>query len=267
MAIDANGLYIPEVNTGSTIFGSTSSMGANTGGLNQQLSPTQTQAVDTGGGTGGYGAIGAGISAISGAIQGQMETKAFKDKLSYDTNIAIQNVGNIMTSFELQQVQNKEQIENINHILGDKLSERSLNALKEASLLKTASVETGTSGGTTEMAVKEAFINENMDKANYVSAARQQTMNIMKTMDTALLGTQHNIDSVLIGGASVGTDTALAGLAGGLGAFTNTLGMMTDEEHRLQQWVKPKHQVFKVELLLIGLQDLLKTLERCLIML
>jgi len=186
------------------------------------------------GGASSYGGYAAAISAVSSVISDQMATQAFKAELNARTDAAIQNVGNAVTSFELQQVKNAEQINNINHVLGDKLSERGLNALKEASLLRTAAAETGTSGGTTEFAIKEAFINENMDKANIVSTARQQRRSLLIGMDIAEVGIQNQIDSILLGGGvNIGTDPLLSGIAGGLGGVKDVLGMIPMSE-RLQ---------------------------------
>jgi len=187
--------------------------------------------ISSAGGGSSYAGYAAGITAISGVLGDIQATKAFKANLNAATNAAIQNVGNAVTSFELQQVKNAENIENINHVLGDKLSERGLNALKEASLLKAAAAETGTTGGTTDFAIKEAFINENMDKANIVATARQQTRNILTTMDIQHVGIQNQIDSTLLGGGvAIGTDPLLAGIAGGLGNITQTLNLIPMSE-------------------------------------
>lgn len=198
------------------------------------------QTVSKSGGSSSYTGYAAGIAAISTLVSGFQETAAFKAGLNARTDVAIQNVGNAVTSFELQQVKNKENIDNINHILGDKLSERGLNALKEASLLKAAAAETGTSGGTTDFATKEAFINENMDKANIVASARQQQRNIFVSMDMAEVGIKNQIDSTLLGGGvTIGTNSALAGLAGGLGSVTDILGMIPASERTQVFGIKP----------------------------
>lgn len=178
-----------------------------------------------------YSGYAAGISALSGVFSDEMATQQFKAQLEAETNAAIQNAGNLVTSFELQQAQNRETINNINHILGDKLSERGLNAMKEASLLRAAAAETGTSGGTTDFAIKEAFINENMDKANLISAARQQQKSIFSAMNVSKLNVEHGIDSLLLGGGvNVGTNVALAGVAGGLTVAMNTLNLVPMSE-------------------------------------
>lgn len=183
------------------------------------------------GGTATYAKYAAGISAVSSVIGDQLAVQNFKAQLEASTDTAIQNVGNAITSFELQQVKNKEQIDNINHVLGDKLSERGLNAMKEASLLKTAAAETGTTGGTTSLAIKEAFINENMDKANIVASARQQKRSLFIGMDIAEVDIQNQIDSILLGGGiNIGTDPLVAAIAGGLGGITDVLGMIPMSE-------------------------------------
>jgi len=191
----------------------------------------QQDVISTQGGASSYAGYASAIQATSSVISGFQATDAFKTELDAKTDAAIRNVGNAVTSFELQQVKNAEQIDNINHVLGDKLSERGLDAIKEESLLKTAAAETGTSGGTTNMAIKEAFINENMDKANIISSARQQTKSILTSMDMATLGIQHTIDSTLLGGGvNIGTSSIGAGINSGLTTATQTLDMIPMSE-------------------------------------
>lgn len=197
--------------------------------------------ISTQGGASSYSPYAAGISAISSVISDQMATKAFKAKLEAETNAAIQNVGNAVTSFELEQIKNAENIANINHVLGDKLSERGLTAMKEAALLRTAAAETGTSGGTTDFAIKEAFINEHMDKANIVASARQQKRAIFSAMDMEQVGIKNQIDSVLLGGGvSIGTDPFLSALSGGLSTATQAFGMLPMSERAEAFGIKPK---------------------------
>lgn len=202
------------------------------------------QSISRTGGSSNYSGYAAGISAVSSVISDQLATQAFKAKLDAQTDAAIQNVGNAITSFELQQVKNKEQLDNINNVLGDKLSERALTALKEASLLRAAAAETGTTGGTTDIAIKEAFINENMDKANIVSSARQQRRNLLIGMDVAELGIENKIDTILLGGGvNIGTDPLLAGIAGGLGGVTDVLGAIPMSERIEAFGIKPDGEI------------------------
>lgn len=203
------------------------------------LNQNDISGVSTQGGASSYSPYAAGISAISGVISDHMATQAFKAELNAKTDAAVRNVGNAITSFELQQYRNAENIANINHVLGDKLSERGLNAMKEASLLKAASAETGTSGGTTDMAIKEAFINENMDKANIVAAARQQKRAIYGAMDIQQVDMQNKIDSTLLGGVNISTNPLLAGISGGLGVATQTLDMIPMHERVEAFGIKP----------------------------
>lgn len=185
-------------------------------------------------GTTGLSSLGmasAGISTIGGIISGAMQTEAFKEQLKAETDAAIANAGNVSTSFELQMAQTEDIINNLNDSIGNKMSERGLNAIKEASLLKAASAESGTSGGTTEAAIKEAFINEHMDKANIINAGKQQLAGLMRSIDTAELSAEHKIDSILLGGkTSISGNPLMTGLAGGVSSFTNTLGMLSNED-------------------------------------
>lgn len=185
---------------------------------------------NSGSGLGFSGYAGIASTAV-GAIGTLSDLSSFKANLKAQRSADISTAGNIVTSYELQMSQNKEAIENINELLGDKLSERGLDALKEASLLKAASAETGTSGGTTEMSVEEAYLNENMDRANIISSANQQAKDILSSIETNKLSVRSNIDSVLLGGGTIDTtSSALSGLSGGLSGGLNMLNFMTDAQ-------------------------------------
>ena len=197
--------------------------------------------ISTQGGASSYAGYASAISTLSTVASGFQETQAFKAQLNAKTDAAIQNVGNAVTSFELQQVKNAEQLNNINNILGDKLSERGLIAMKEEAMLKVAAAETGTSGGTTAMAIKEAFITENMDKANIIASSRQQQKSILSSMDMDRVKINNQIDSVLLGGGiNIGTNSIAAGIAGGLNVATQTLNMLPMSERSKAFGIKPE---------------------------
>ncbi len=157
-----------------------------------------------------------GISSIANVMAQQAQTEAYKNKLNAMTQAAITNAGNKVTSFELASAKNVEAINNINQVMGDKLSERALTAMKEASLLKAAGAETGTSGGTTDDAINEAYLNEHFDKANIISSAKQQRGSILATMEMQESDTRMSIDSMLTGGVEFSGSTGAALAQGAL---------------------------------------------------
>ena len=206
------------------------------GGMNVRANMSANGIRNAGGTTsslGGMSASSIGMlgSSLAGGMGSIMDADAFGDKLDAQRDADIATAKSFVTSYELQQQQNKELLEDMNHLLGDKMSERGLDALKEASMLKVAAAETGTSGGTTDMASDEAYITESMDKANIISMSNQQKKGILASIETAKLGARHSIDSMLLGGgARISTSSPLAGIAGGLQGGLSSLNFMTDAE-------------------------------------
>jgi len=191
-----------------------------------------------------YTGYAAGISTISSIFQGMAATSAFKSKLSADTNAKKTNANNVVDTYEYQRSISVENINNLNNVLGDKMSERGLTRLKETALLKAASAETGTSGGTTDYATQEAFLTEQMDKANIKAQANQQLMQLYKGMESNTLNTRNKVDSILTGGGvDITTNTAISGIQGGLGIISNTMSMIPESEKAKLFGIAPQTNV------------------------
>jgi hypothetical protein len=193
-------------------------------GLNIQ-SPEKT---DTGTGYAGYASA---ISTATTVLSGFADTAAFKSQLAAKRSSDIFNAKNLTNSYELNYVKSIEAIDSINSALGDKLSERGLQAMKEASLARVAAAETGTTGGTTDISIQEAFLNENFDAANIVTASEQQVKNAFIGLELQENQTRNQLDSMLLGGGvNISTDSALAGILGGLSTGTQTFGLLPQED-------------------------------------
>lgn len=172
----------------------------------------------------------ASVSALGSIAHGFADTSSFKSQLNSILNAKIANMRLTTTNYELEQQFMSQQIEDINEVLGDKLSERSLQAIKNEAILKAAAAETGTSGGTTAIAVMEAKMAEQFDRGNIIADIKNQQKQIMRQMDVSTQRLKSDLAGLSSGIPTVGKNSLVAGLAGGLGAFSNILGMMSDSQ-------------------------------------
>lgn len=168
----------------------------------------------------------AGISAGTTIISGFQETKAFERNLTSKVDTKIANMKEATTSYEFSRAKMNEQLDELDEALGDKLTERSMQSLKDQAALRVAAAETGTSGGTTDLAIQEAFMNEHFDKANIISTAVSQQRSIQTQMDARTIKLQSELKSLSTGLPSVETDGWLNVVGGGLKTATQTLSML-----------------------------------------
>jgi len=181
-----------------------------------------------------------GLNTLTSLLAQRAETDTFIAQLEAQTSASILNAGNRVTSFEFAYTKNLETIDNINQVLGDKLSERSLTAIKEVSLLKAAAAETGTTGGTTDFAIQEAYLNEHFDKANIVSSAKQQKLGVLAAIGTQANETRMAIDTILSGGISYSGSSLVSSLHAGLNITNTNINYLTGEQKMEVFGIKPE---------------------------
>ena len=193
--------------------------------------------------TGGYAPYAAGISTISTILSGAAATSAFKTQVNARADASIASMRLALTSYELEQMKTAEQIDGLNHVLGDKLTARGLQAIQNRAMLKTASAETGTVGGTTAIAVQEAFMAEHFDQANIIAESRNKQKALMTQMDLGTVRLQSDLDAMASGMPAMDSNPMLTAIHGGLNVFTETLGLMPTAEKVDLFGIKPTGEV------------------------
>ena len=178
----------------------------------------------------GYTPYASAISTVSNVMADIAATKEFEAKLKAKTDAAIASMRSSVTSFEFEQMKLGEQISELNETLGDKLSERGLQAIRNEAMIRAASAETGTSGGTTDLAIQEAFMTEHFDRANIISESKAKQRTVLRTMDASTVKLQKDLEGISSGMPVVKTNPLMSALSGGLNVFTGTLGMMPNAE-------------------------------------
>jgi len=168
----------------------------------------------------------AGITAGTTILSGIQETKAFERQAKAKADAKIANMKQATTSYEFSMSKMKQQVEELDQVLGSKLSERSMQSLKDQARLRVASAETGTSGGTTDLAIQEAFMAEHFDKANIIASATNEQRSIQTQMDSQTIKLQSDLLSLSTGMPRVSSDGWLTATSGGISAFQQTLAML-----------------------------------------
>lgn len=164
----------------------------------------------------------AGISIVSSIAGSILQTQAFEAQLEADTEARISNIGNTLASYELNAVKLSEDHDLLDSMFADKISERTLQGMKDFSTMKAAAAETGTSGGSTGEAVNEAFVNEMFDVALINQQRKQSLGGITRKAEIAKQNAVNTFKSLASGGVNVKANAMLAGLGGA----SNTLGSL-----------------------------------------
>ena len=164
----------------------------------------------------------AGISALSSLVGASLSIRAYKSQAEAQTNAKIANMDSILSTYEYTAYKTQEESRYIDSLYADKVSESTLDTMKKASMAKAAAAETGTSGGSTDEAIMQRYVdgqfnvaiinNERMTAKrsafNQAEASRQNAINQFKTLAS---GGVSNNASALVSGLS-GFSTALGGL-------------------------------------------------------
>lgn len=187
-----------------------------------------------------YAPYAAGISTVSNVLSGMSATSAFKTQVNSRADASIASMKLALTSYELEQMKTAEQIDGLNHVLGDKLTARGLQAIQSRAMLKTAAAETGTAGGTTDIAVQEAFMAEHFDQANIIAESRNRQKALMTQMDLGTVRLQSDLDAMASGMPVMDSNPMLTAIHGGLNVYTETLGMMPTQEKVDLFGIKPE---------------------------
>ncbi len=128
------------------------------------------------------------------------------------------------------------QMEELDRAVGDKMTERGMEALMAESRLRAASAETGTTGGTTETAVKDAYMQQSLDNAVTIRNARTSKVSILRQMESDTLGLNNRLES-LASGLATPTGAALQAGSSALSGFSTGLNFLN---------VSQKEQFFNI---------------------
>ncbi len=210
----------------SSVFGSTSSIGQNTGGLVEPLSPTQTQASSS---AAGYS--GAAISAVATVGTTLMSLAAKKDAIEHKNKEISSAMDATMKEYEFMASVNEQQMDAIDRVVGDKMTATGLERLKNKASLRASAAMTGTSGGSTESVIQEAAIIEMLDNAVVVAQGRQQKLALSQKLQGQYMSAMNRLDNLAAGMMS-SSGAGFAMIDAGLSGFTKGYMMLPASERR-----------------------------------
>lgn len=136
---------------------------------------------------------------------------------------AVRNIESLATSQKFTQAQKSYQLEQMNEVLGDKLSISGLEALKREATLKAASAETGSTSQ--QEVIEQAFIEENFRNSALVRESRVQKDSLKMSMIADRLNFANKMEGIqysMLTPLSAGLKTFGSGLQG----FNLGLGML-----------------------------------------
>lgn len=215
------------------------SLGApNQGAITRAVSPDIADNPETitnsGGISSGIGAAGysAAISSFGNILGGFAQTSAYKAKLNAETNAIIRGLENATKSFAQQMSLMKGQEQDIEQQLFSKLSQRGIEAIKAESRLRTAAAETGTTGGTTDAAIDQAYMDYVMDAALITQDAKYKQKDLTRRMETLRLSLSNKISGSEVISPNYKTNAVVSGLSGGVTGFKNIYEFLGEEQRR-----------------------------------
>ncbi len=163
-----------------------------------------------------------GIQTLGNIASSIVQTNAFEKQLKAQTDAKIANMDNILTSYEFSAFKLAEDYDALDSAFADKISERSLQGMKDFATMKAAAAETGTTGGSTFEAINQAKVDEMFDTAIINSKRKSALGGILRQRETSKLDAINSFKSLASGGTNVSANSMLAGLAGA----TNILGSL-----------------------------------------
>jgi hypothetical protein len=140
-----------------------------------------------------------------------------------ESNATVKNIESLVTSQKFTQSQKSYQLEQMNEVLGDKLSVSGLESLKREATLKAASAETGSTSQ--QEVIEQAFVEENFRNSALVRDSRIQKDSLKMSMVADRLNFSNQVEALQYGmltPLSAGLKTFGSGLQG----FNTGLGMI-----------------------------------------
>lgn len=163
-----------------------------------------------------------GIQTLGNIATSINNSKAFENQLKAQTDSAIANMDNVLTSYEFSAFKLNEDYKALDSMFADKVSERSLQGMKDFATMKAAAAETGTVGGSTAEAINQTKVDEMFDVAIINSKRKAALGGILRQRETSRMSAINSFKSLSSGGVNVRANSILAGLSGA----SNTLGSL-----------------------------------------
>jgi len=111
----------------------------------------------------------------------------------------INNIGAEVETFRWSQNIRKQQLQELNRAVGDKMTERGVQAMETEARLRAAAAETGTAGGTTAIAVQDAYMKEALDMAAIARQGEVSKVSMFRQLQAERMSMSNRIQSLASG--------------------------------------------------------------------
>lgn len=193
--------------------------GARSNAFNSGSSNTSTTNSSGSAGGGAAGIFASSLTTIIGTIGAIKDIENRKDAL-------IRTMEGRAESVKFSQFNKKQQLEDIDRLIGDKLTASGLEALKAESRLKATAAETGASGTTIQDAVATADVNRLHRDAAILREGDVAKANKLTELISERLSFGAELEG-LVSGQPSNTSALVAGLSGSLQGLKTGLSLMT----------------------------------------
>ena len=204
------------------VFGSTSSIGSNVGGLSQQLSPTQTQVSSS-----SASSAALFIPALTSLLGAGSAAKDIESQ----NRAVIANIKSDSESLNFSLRQKNAQMDDLNRAVGDRLSETGFQAMVTESRLRAASAETGASGTTAREATSQADVQRLHSDAIILRESDLTKQSLMTSSAAEILSFENRADSMrsqMVSPLSAGLKTISSGISG----FQSGLSFLSESQQQ-----------------------------------
>ena len=171
------------------------------------------------------------ISAIGTVASTLISVAAKKDAMEQKTKEITVAMKATVEEYEFMASVNEQQMDAVERVVGDKMSETGLKRLKDKASLRAAAAMSGTVGGTTNAVIQEASIIEMMDNAVIIANGRQQKAALSQKIQGQYISAQNRINN-LAAGIQSSTGAGLQMIDAGLQGFSKAYMALPASERR-----------------------------------
>ena len=157
------------------------------------------------------------LSAITTTASTLMNLAAKKSEMDFKNKQVIGAMKGEAAEYEFMASVADQQMEEVDRMVGDKMTAVGLKRLKDTARLKAAAAMSGTAGGSTNSVINEAAMIEQMDKAVLVAMGRQQKRAIGRKLEARRISTDNrliNLENGIMSPMGAGLSMIDAGLQG-----------------------------------------------------
>lgn len=170
------------------------------------------------------------VGAATGIMSSVQKGKAVVKDIEARSKARVDSMESVIQSMQLEGNMLVEQLEATDRVLGDKMTARGIQAMKDEARLRAAAAETGTSGGTTDAVIQEAYMTQALDNANLISQNRTERANIKNRITSSLFGYNQKIQSMASGLSVSDSNSAISGVLGAMTGYQQYRSYLSDED-------------------------------------